>query len=114
MFKILYCYELINEIQESEKLIDECLEKDLIRFLHEKYNPAFIVLESNINSVKEILGNSYNKSNETSLIELIKDDFKIDIVDIDLYFPKDKILEIYNSKCPYDTIKEILNENLTI
>ena len=33
---------------------------------------------------------------------------------MDLYFPKDKILEIYNSKCPYDAIKEVLNENLTI
>lgn len=108
--KILYCWILINEIEDAEDKLDKCLEKGLIKFLHEKYNPTFIVLDSNIEAVKEILGDYYNQANETNLIELIKEDFKIQLDNADQYFSKDKIIEIYNSSCPYDTIKDALKE----
>ena len=107
MIKILYCWMLINEIEDAEDKLDKCLEKGLIKFLHEKYNPTFIVLDSNIEAVKEILGDYYNQAKETNLIELIKEDFKIKLKDADQYFSKDKIIEIYNSNCPYDNIKEV-------
>jgi hypothetical protein len=125
---------LENELGEDTKEIEECLEKGLIKRIYDG-DAKFVVLESNIPLVKEILKDDYEKLNEYTVCEWIKDYFCgnyegleiqnlygdsvnvqieqiYDLIsdDEELYFPNDKKLEVYNAEYPYDKMEEVLND----
>lgn len=135
MIKILNGYSwLEDELGEDTTEVKECLEKGLFKRIDED-SAKFIVLESNIPAVKDILKDDYNKLGEYTIIQWITDyfcgsyesmriqnlygdDVHVMIEQIrdlisdneELYLSDDKKLEIYNAECPYDKMEEILNE----
>jgi hypothetical protein len=135
MIKMLNGYRwLEDELGEDTKEIKQLLDQGLIKRIYED-TAKFIVLESDIPKVKEILGDDYNKLGEYTVVEWIKDYFcgnyeglRIDnlygdYVDVrmeqicdlisddeELYFPNDKKLEVYNAECPYEKMEDVLNE----
>jgi hypothetical protein len=132
MLKILNGFDWLED--ENTKEIDECLEKGLLKYTDGEDRPQFIALESNIEAVKEILKDDYNKLVERDFIEWLEFDFggtygdleieniwgnKIDvsiekIIDLasddeENYFADDKKLEIYNAECPNSELYKQLN-----
>jgi predicted DNA-binding protein YlxM (UPF0122 family) len=128
-------YWLEEEVGDNTKEIRECLEKGLIKWFDDDSQAKFIVLDSNITKVKEILKKDYDKLEEYSIIKYIHDYFcgsiqgleiesiygdKIyisintiyDLIkdDEEIYLSDDKKIRIYNSNCPYDELYNILNE----
>jgi hypothetical protein len=136
MLKILNGYSwLEEEIGEETLEIKKCLEKGLLKYTDDKDRPQFIALESNIDAVKEILGEDYNKLKEKDFIEWLNYDFgdvyenlKIEnnwrdeilipmnriltmIEDEESeWFSDDIKLEIYNSEQPNNKVFEYLND----
>lgn len=133
MLKILNGYGWLNE--ENTKSIDECIEKGLLKYTDDEFRPQFIVLESNLSAVKEILGDDYNKLQEKTFIEWLDFDFcgtydeleienmysdklyvsmtKIyDLIsdDEETYFSDEDKLRIYNAECPNDELKMMLDK----
>jgi hypothetical protein len=135
MLKILNGFDwLEEEIGEETKEIKECIQKGLLKYTDDESRAQFIVLESNIPAIKEILKDDYNKLVERDFIEWLEFDFggtygdleieniwgnKIDISiekiidlatdDEENYFSDDNKLEIYNSECPNNELYEQLN-----
>jgi hypothetical protein len=135
MLKILNGFDwLEEEIGEETKEIKECIQKGLLKYTDDESRAQFIVLESNIPAIKEILKDDYNKLAERDFIEWLEFDFggtygdleieniwgnKIDISiekiidlatdDEENYFSDDNKLEIYNSECPNNELYEQLN-----
>jgi hypothetical protein len=138
MIKILNGYSwLEDKIGDDTKEITECLEKGLFKRIYgdEDLEPYFVVLDSNIEKVKEILKDDYSKLNEMDLLEYIKDypfgdtmtltignlygneieisseDIWYDIKDnYDTYFDEKVQLRIYNADIPKEEIHNILDE----
>lgn len=137
MLRFLSGYSWLEELGENTKEIDECLEKGLIKYVYgeDGDSPTFIILESNIPVVKEILKEDYNKLHERTLIEWIDfeftgcydemkiknsygDKFRISMDNIssliedetEVYFPEDKQLLIYNAEYPNDELKFMIDE----
>jgi hypothetical protein len=72
MIKILSGYNWLGEIGENTKEVDECIEKGLLKYLYDESNPTFIILERNIDAVKEILNGDYDKFTERNILEWIE------------------------------------------
>jgi hypothetical protein len=135
MIKILSGYNWLGEIGENTKEVDECIEKGLLKYLYDESNPTFIILERNIDAVKEILNGDYDKFTERNILEWIEfeyvgcyDELEIEnaygnkiAVNIDTifglisdeeetYLSEDKKLAIYNAEDPADELKTIIDE----
>jgi predicted DNA-binding protein YlxM (UPF0122 family) len=138
MIKILSGYSwLEDELGDDTKEILECLEKGLIKRIYgnEDLEPYFIVLESNIPAVKDILKDDYNKLGEMNIVEYIKyhpfcdsmtltiqngygNEIEITSNDIlddieenhESYFDDKEQLKIYNAEIPRDEILNALDE----
>lgn len=135
MIKMLNGYRWLEEVVgEDTEEIKECLDKGLIKRIYDG-EAKFVVLESNINKVKEILSEDYNELSEYTVVEWINEYFYGNYDNLEIknlygdtiyismdtvcdlisdeeeeYFPDAKKLEVYNAECPYDKMEEILNE----
>jgi len=138
MIKILSGYSwLEDELGDDTKEILECLEKGLIKRIYgnKDLEPYFIVLESNIPAVKEILKDDYKKLMKMTIVEYIKDypfcdsmtltiqnvygnEIEISSNDIlddiaenhESYFDDKEQLKIYNAEIPKEEIHNALDE----
>jgi predicted DNA-binding protein YlxM (UPF0122 family) len=138
MIKILNAYKWLgDELGDNTKEIDLCLEKGLIKYTYgtDNLQPNFIVLESNIPAVKEILGDDYYRMKEETISQWLYNDFygcyedlvienafgdKIEITidticdlisdEEEVYFPNEEKLKIYNADVPADEVKNMLDE----
>lgn len=87
MIKILNGFNWLDDLGENTKEVDECLEKGLIKYTYDEFNPNFMVLESNISAVKEILSDDYNKFKEEPFMDWLQDEL----------YSCSRELEIFNS-----------------
>lgn len=77
MIKILNGFDWLEcEIGSPTKEIIECIEKGLLKYTDGEDRPQFIVLESNINAVKEIMGDDYYKLDEESLMPWLNEELR--------------------------------------
>lgn len=136
MMKILNGFSWLEcKLGENTNEIETCLEKGLIKYLYDDSQAVFIVLDNNVDKVKEILKDDYNKLEEWSLIKTLQmffsdcyNDLEIqnnfgDCVNVGInniiglieddeetYFSNDKQLEVYNAENPADAMYDIINE----
>jgi hypothetical protein len=138
MLKILDGYTWLEwELGKNTEEIEECLDKGLIKYLYgnEDLNPYFLVLESNIEPVKEILKSDYNKLGEMTLFEWIESHNFCDSRDLiieniydnyiridsdnilnmiedepEVYLSNEIQMRIYNSENGHEEIEEYLGE----
>jgi uncharacterized protein (UPF0216 family) len=133
MLKILNGFSWLEE--ENTKEVEECIDKGLLKYTDGEDRPQFIALESNIQAIKEILGEDYNKFDEKDFIGWLKYDFggcyqgleiensynnrinvsKDKVIDMivdeeDDYFNNNDKLLIYNAECPNDKLYYLLNK----
>jgi hypothetical protein len=125
MLKILNGFSwLEEELGEDTKEIKECLKQGLIKYTYDESRANFMVLESNIDVVKEVLGDDYYKLNEESLMPWLNEELrdcgreleienafsdKIIINSYEIYdlindgeisFSNEEIMDMYNSGSP--------------
>ena len=73
MFKYLNILEW-RKTEDIDTKIQECLKKELIKYIDNKNELKFLVLEKNIKDIKKILGTDYSKITEYDPEEWIKDE----------------------------------------
>ncbi|NRU52471.1 hypothetical protein [Clostridium beijerinckii] len=137
MFKYLHAIELIEDNNgDNTKGINICLEQELIKYVDkEDAEPLFLVLDKNLEKVKEVLKEDYNKISEYDLLGWIRmelteathsieleniygnkievtseDMFDVIYDDLDICIDEEERMKIYESDNPREELKNILNE----
>jgi hypothetical protein len=137
MIKILDAENWLDEVGENTKEINKCLKEGLIRYFYGANDlyPRFVVLDSNLQKVKAILKDDYNKLRVYTTLEYVKnytlidemtmrvntlfgDEFELSsdtILDLlsdefDLYISKESLLGIYNAEIPINELDNVINE----
>lgn len=137
MFKFLYAVELIEDNNGEDTIgVKSCIEQKLIKYSDKDDNhPTFLVLDENLEKVKEILKEDYSKISEYDLLDWIRieltdtthsieleniygnkievtseDMFDVVYDDLDTCIDDEEKMKIYESNSPIKELKKILNE----